>query len=74
MLKEEARLRKRISDAVWRGIRWSWSTYDQDIRTLVRAVREDCCRILEDGFDLSGTDAKGNKLLRDTATEIRKKR
>ena len=50
MLKEEARLRKRVSDAVWRGIRWSWSTYDQDIRALVRAVREDERKLANEDF------------------------
>lgn len=38
ILKEEEILRNRIRGALWKGIAWTWSTYDQDIRALVKAV------------------------------------
>lgn len=40
-------------------------------RAIIAEEREACARIIEGGFDLSGTDVVGNRLLRDAAAAIR---
>lgn len=43
----------------------------QLVADLMAAVQEKCARAVERGLDLSGTDFRGNGLLRSAAKEIR---
>lgn len=85
MMKEEKELRKWIRENVRNTSTQlqGETTMTTDIKrmlrmtsALIRAVRADerekCIRRLEDGFDLSGTDTKGNQLIWNAIEIIRK--
>jgi len=67
--KEERELRELLAQF---GVNATTKRYRiGKITAMRKAVIEECAKVIEGGFDLSGTDVQGNKLLREAAAAIR---